>query len=71
MCVQIYGTLTVTVQLSRGQPGLSPQAVQFSGQIDTQIDRYTAAFIEVAPQLKNAFIYRINNRYVYLGSVKH
>ena len=39
----------MTVQLSRGLPGLSPQAVQFSG----QTERYTAAFIEVAPQLKN------------------
>ena len=44
----MYGRLTVTVQLSRGLPGLSPQAVQFSG----QTERYTAAFIEVAPQLK-------------------
>ena len=44
----MYGRLTVTVQLSRGLPGLSTQAIQFSG----QTDRYTAVFIEVAPQLK-------------------
>ena len=49
----MYGRLTVTVQLSRGLPGLSPQAVQFSGQTDRERERYTAAFIEVAPQLKN------------------
>ena len=31
----MYSTLTVTVQLSRGQPGLSPQAVQLPNQSGT------------------------------------